>query len=387
MSIITLPADMVAPASVSIGQGRYDLIESSDATGSEAARLLGPSRWRMSVRSIDAMTPAQAGRWQALLLKLRGRVNHLEAYDYARPAPAGTLRGTLSLNASASAGATSIVLAGVRSQRNLLTQTRAFDGSAWTAVNGGTATANTATAPDGTVSADTLTDANGASVAGRRQTVTIPDDTASYTGSVYLLKTTGATSTTVQVQLVLVGGTTVTRQLRIDTDAGTIMTGTGNIVSADANWWRVDMTATNNASGNTQARLDVFPAVDAHGSAGSVGATTGSCTAWGAQIELGSSVSDYAPATLLAGDWLQIGTGLGTSQLVSTVDDAVEAIDGTMTVVFEPPLRTAFSPATAVAWDRPVAYYKQTSAPGWTYRLGRNRRQGGFALDLQESWS
>lgn len=387
MSIITVPAGLMAPAGCTIGQARYDLTESSDSTGSEAARLLGPPRWSMSLRSVDAMTPAEAGLWEALVLQLRGRVNHLAVHDFGRPAPAGTLRGSPTLNASASAGATSIVLAGVRTGRNLLTQTRAFDGSAWTAINGGTVTADTATAPDGTVSADTLTDANGTSSAGRRQTITIPDDTASYTGSVYLLKTTGGGSATVQVQVVLVNGSAVTRAVRYDTDAGTVLAGTGNIVSADANWWRVSMTATNNASGNTQARLDVLPAVDVHGGTGNVGATTGSCTAWGAQLELGGTATDYEQPTLLTGDWLQIGAGVGTSQLVKAVADATAAIDGTMTVTFEPPLRIAFSGGAAVAWDKPVAYYKQTSAPSWSYRIGRTRKQGGFALDLLESWT
>lgn len=387
MSIVTIPAGLVAPAGCTIGQARYDLTESSDSTGSEAARLLGPPRWSMSLRSIDAMTPAEAGLWEALVLQLRGRVNHLAVHDFGRPAPAGTMRGTPTLNASASAGATSIVLAGVRTGRNLLTQTRAFDGASWTAINGGTVTANTATAPDGTVSGDTLTDSNGTQSAGRRQAVTIPDDTASYTGSVYLLKTSGGTSPTVQVQVQLFNGTTVTRPIRIDTDAGTILSGTGNIADAHANWWRVDMTATNNASGNTEARLDVFPAVDAHGGSGVVPSTTGSCTAWGAQLELGATVTAYEVPTLLTGDWLQIGTGVGTSQLVKAVADATAAIGGTMTVVFEPPLRTAFSGGSAVAWDKPVAYYKQTSAPSWSYRIGRSRKQGGFALDLLESWT
>ncbi len=205
MSIITIPAGLVAPASSTIGQARYDLTESSDSTGSEAARLLGPPRWSMSLRSIEAMTPAQAGQWEAMLLQLRGRVNHLAAYDFGRPAPAGTLRGTPTLNASASAGATSIVLA---------------------------------------------------------------------------------------------------------------------------------------ASG----------------------------------------------ATLLAGDWLQLGTGVGTSQLVKCVANAASA-GATMTVTIEPPLRRTFSAGTAVAWDKPVAYFKQTSAPSWSYRVGRNRREGGFVLDLLESWT
>lgn len=384
MSVITWPTTIGTAAEFTLGQQRYDVTESSDSTGADAARLLGPPRWTVSLRSVEAVPLAVAGAWEAMLLQLRGRVNHLALHDPVRAVPQGTLRGTPTLNASASAGATSIVLAGVRNARNLLVQTRAFDGSAWTAINGGTVTANTATAPDGTVSADTITDANASANAGRRQTITIADDSTSYTGSVHLLKTTGGTSPTVQVQVVLVNGSAVTRAIRVDTDAGAILSGTGHIVDAYADWWRVDMTATNNASGNTQARLDVLPAVDAHGGSGSVVSTTGSCTAWGAQLELGSSASAYEPPTLLPGDWLQIGSGVGTSQLVKVVASSAESIDGTMTVLFEPPLRTGFSAGAAVTWDKPVAYYKQTSAPQWGYRA---RMSTGYALDLLESWT
>lgn len=387
MSVITLPAGLKMPAGCTIGQQRYDLTESSDSTGSQAARLLGPPRWQMSLRSVDALTLAEAGLWEAMILQLRGRVNHLAMYDPVRSAPAGTLRGAPTLNATASAGASSIVLAGVRNSRNLLTQTRAFGGTAWTAVNGCTVTANTATAPDGTVTADTLTDANASANATMRQAVTVADDTAAYTGSVFLLKTTGGTSPTVLLQLVFVGGSGAASQLRVDTDAGTVLAGSGNVVSYSANWWRVDTSVANDASGNTSLRFEAYPAINAHGLGGSNVATTGSCTAWGAQLELGSSVSAYEGATLQPGDWLQLGSGVGTSQLVKVVAAAAEAADGTMTVTFEPPLRTAFSAGSAVTWDKPLAYFKQTSAPQWSYRLGNTRKAGGYAIDLLESWT
>lgn len=342
----------------------------------DAVDLMG-ERWRL-VLALPPRFRSQGGAVEALFNKLRG-VHKLSLPYFARPVPAGTLRGSPLLNAAVAQGASTLVLKSVRSIANLLTYSRAFDGAGWGSVNGGTVTPDTATAPDGSATADTLTDSNGTSNAGRRQTIAIADDTASYTGSVYLLKTTGGTSKTVQVQVVLVNGSTVTSAIRIDTDAGAILSGTGTIEDAATDWWRVSMTATNNASGNTQARLDVFPAVDVHGGSGNVGATTGSCSAWGAQLEVGSSASAFAPATLLAGDLLGLG-----GQWLQVADDATEAADGTLTVTLANRVRVAASLGDAVAWASPECTFRLASpgvpvthAPGVTE---------GLQVELIEAW-
>ena len=85
--------------------------------------------------------------------------------------------------------------------------------------------------------------------------------------------------------------------------------------------------------------------------------------------------------TLLTGDWLQIGAGLGSSQLVKVMSDASGSA-----VQIEPPLRQAFAISTQVTWDKPLAYYRLNSEPsGWTYGAGALQRD--FALDLLEVWS
>lgn len=207
MSIITVPSGLLI-AECSYGQARYDVMELSDATGHAAARLFGPPRWRVTVRSHPALPLAQASQWDAMLLQLRGGINHLAFSDPVRKYPRGTMRGTLTLNGAHSAGAVSV------------------------SVTGG-------------------------------------------------------------------GG--------------------------------------------------------------------------------------QASTTLLSGDWLQIGTGLGTSQLVKVVADATANGSGVIALTVEPPLRTAFSSGTAVAWSSPLAYFKQTSEP--TYSYAPARMAGGFAVDLLESWT
>lgn len=88
--------------------------------------------------------------------------------------------------------------------------------------------------------------------------------------------------------------------------------------------------------------------------------------------------------TLLAGDWLQIGSGL-TGQLVMVTADAV-ASGGVITVSFKHPMRYAQSGGVAVTWDKALGHYKLMSqSPNWSYEAG-TLAQGGFELDFLEQW-
>lgn len=200
MTIITLPTNLALGDGCGMGLRRYDLQATSETTGAQQDRPLGPPRWALSLVQPRALSMREAGRWQALQAQLRGRVNRLYAWDPVRKAPLGTLRGALTLAGSVAAGATSMSVSG----------------------------------------------------------------------------------------------------------------GTG---------------------------------------------------------------------TVLAGDLFQIGTGLGTSQLVMATADGTHAA-----IAFEPPARLAFSSGTAVAWDKPGAYFAlQSSSTTWTY-LGRSAVQGQ-SMDLLEAWS
>ncbi len=210
MSIITLPATLKIGVDSGVGQRRFDLLTQSDSNGSQQARLLGPPRWTLRLVQPEWLTLAEAGEWSALLMQLRGRVNVLAAWDPARPAPKGTMRGSLTLAASASAGATSVSITGGAGQ------------------------------------------------------------------------------------------------------AGT---------------------------------------------------------------------------TVKPGDWFQIGAGLGTSQLVMCTVAATANGSGVVSLAFEPPLRTGFASATAVSWDKPLAYFRQqTDAATWSYISG-GLAVSGLSMDLLETWS
>jgi hypothetical protein len=97
--------------------------------------------------------------------------------------------------------------------------------------------------------------------------------------------------------------------------------------------------------------------------------------------------SGQAGTTLLAGDLLQIGTGVGSSQLVMVMADATANGSGNTTITFEPPIRVALGSGLAVTWDRPLAYFRaRGQSSSWTYGPA-GLTASGMALDLLETWT
>ena len=89
--------------------------------------------------------------------------------------------------------------------------------------------------------------------------------------------------------------------------------------------------------------------------------------------------------TLAVGDWLQVGTGIGTSQLLKVVQ-AATPVSGAASVTFEPALRYAFLANTPITWDHPVFYARSVGkSTRWDYQAG-NLLQSGFALSLLETF-
>ena len=384
MSIITLPATLKFGVDSGVGQRRFDLLMQSDSNGSQQARLLGPPRWTLRLVQPEWLTLTEAGAWAALLMQMRGRVNVLAAWDVARPAPRGTARGSMVTSGTTAAGATFVAIAGA-THRNLIRHTQDLGGASWSGA--AAVTANTHVAPDGTTTADTITDGSGAALQGRGQSIAVTSDSSSYVFSVYVRKTSGATQPTFLLDCTFTGGTAVGNGVRLNTDTGAVLHGSAVVADAGS-YWRVMAPLSNNSSGNTTAGLSLFPACAPYGLVSLDNSQIGSAVVWGAQIERGTVATDYAAgATLLAGDWLQVGTGLGTSQCCMVVADAIAAADGLLTAAIEPPLRTDFSSGTVVAWDKPLAYYRQqTDSSTWTYIAG-GLAVSGLSLDLMETWS
>lgn len=111
-SIITLPTSLPIGVGSGMGQRRYDLVGTSETTGAEQARVVAPPRWTLQLLQPPNLPQRSAGQWQALLLRLRGKVNRLLAWDPVRTQPMGTLRGTLTLTGAHAIGAPTLSITG-----------------------------------------------------------------------------------------------------------------------------------------------------------------------------------------------------------------------------------------------------------------------------------
>jgi len=176
---------------------------------------------------------------------------------------------------------------------NLLTYSEDFSNAAWSAISAKNVVSNSAVAPDGTTTADTLSDNSSVAFEGIQQGTTVAVGTQTYTASCYVRKTTGGTSATFGFNMSITGGTTVGISPRLNTDTGVAIGGSGSVQDA-GNYWRLSASVTNNnTAGNTNLSLSIYPATGAHNSGTDVVTATGSAIVWGAQLEAGSFATSY----------------------------------------------------------------------------------------------
>ena len=173
-----------------------------------------------------------------------------------------------------------------------------FGDAAWADVNTPTVTANDVAAPDGAVTADKIEDNDGASSEGRRQSITVVDDSTTWAVSVFVKKGL-AGATVVALQVELTGGGGEDAILFVDPIDGT------SIASADVvesgvidhgDYWRIWLTVLNDTSGNVTLRETVYPAARLTGDIGSAAfdvSATGTAHFWGAQVENADFPSSY----------------------------------------------------------------------------------------------
>jgi len=104
MAVITFPDDMKI-GKFAWGPLRRD-VNFDSVFGSQAVGVSAP-KWRASIAQ-SVLKDAGIGAWQALALDLEGGVNQLALWNVMRPAPLGTMRGTMTLSANAAQGAISM---------------------------------------------------------------------------------------------------------------------------------------------------------------------------------------------------------------------------------------------------------------------------------------
>ena len=111
MAVITFPSTLLSVGEFTWGQLRRDIVSTS-IFGSQSQGV-SPPLWQVSIaQSLFKDTNADAGLWQSIALRLAGKVNQLELWNIIRPAPLGTLRGTLTLNGAHAQGASTLALSG-----------------------------------------------------------------------------------------------------------------------------------------------------------------------------------------------------------------------------------------------------------------------------------
>lgn len=209
--------------------------------------------------------------------------------------------------------------------QNLLLRSQEFDNASW----GGTAThtANTLMAPDGTTTADTITDSIAVVTQSKTQTVTIPNDSEPYTFTVMTPNTLGGGAVPwMAIKLTLTGGATpVTSGAILNTETGSTQ-GLGAGSSFDTlsprpsqpYWHAMSITVTNNSTGNTSAVLEVIPAYSSSASATAYVAevaATGSKVVWGASLTKTATRAAYVPTTSAAASGGNFSTTLPVTNL------------------------------------------------------------------------
>ncbi len=253
----------------------------------------------------------------------------------------------------------------------------------WTAVAGGTVTADTTAAPNGEVIAQTLTDP-GASLSGVSQAETVANDSLIHVFSVYVLKTAGGTAPTYGITEVLSGGTPVTVNARINTDTGAQQYGSNanvSVVNADATYWRVIVVITNNTSGNVTLTETLYPAAAAYGASVDDAAATGTaiCTFADLNKSPASSTSFFASSfnsnrnCLLQSEtlnttWTKTRTTVTSDSTANPLDSAVTAdtINEDNTATNTHSISQVFTkPAAAIQFE--FSTYIKQSGRTWSF--------------------
>jgi len=246
---------------------------------------------------------------------------------------------------------------------NLLTYSEQFDNAAWTKTNAAV-TANTTAAPDGTSTADTLTDDATLGQHQVNQIISVTSGT-SYTFSAYVKMGTA------QYARLSLGGAAMTfLAVVFDLQTGTTNTPASSTITSVGNgWFRVTATSTASSTGNGSFSVGITNA------GGTTYSGTGSTLfIWGAQLNVGA-LQPYYPTTVknLLGYTQEFDNAAWSKVEATIAANSTAAPDGSVTA-------DTFAESTAT-----TAHFTTQSATvisGTVYTLSTYAKNNGRAVQL-----
>ncbi len=111
MSTITRPTQFI-PRACTLMLATNQRVSASPFGGSEQAVDMLNDRWMMSC-DLPPANHGNAAWMEAFIGSMRGQVNVVALYHFARPQPRGTARGTMLINGAVAQGASSIAIDGI----------------------------------------------------------------------------------------------------------------------------------------------------------------------------------------------------------------------------------------------------------------------------------
>jgi len=156
---------------------------------------------------------------------------------------------------------------------------------------------NTIAAPDGNLTADTYSDIT--SVAGSH--FIRLSDVSAVSGTTYAVSVFAKAGASNRIELSFRAnneGAIGFGETVFDLASGVIVNGTGSIIALSNNWYRCTSVGTVNASGTSNVFCYLYNSANQKSYTGTSG--TNNVFIWGAQVEEGSSASEYIPTTTVA---------------------------------------------------------------------------------------